>query len=287
MKCKKLERTGRLCNLFQACDKPLPTGVGVSDDIKTAILGARRKIVFVEGTATSLDRALYQLLFPSVSVVPQNSCRDVGNAVRGVRSSAALAWVTAFGVIDNDGRPASELATLEAEGVYPLAVNTVESVYYHPTIVRLVAERRVRFMGGEVDAMLADAQAQTIAAVRPRAKYLATRRAHHKVRSMIFDQLPDDSSIERGEPVAISIDTAAELSVFEAELDSFIATNDWTSIIKRFGVKNTGATNGIARALTLSVADYEEAVRRTIVENSVARLAALTFFGNLPAALGV
>ncbi len=265
----------------------LPAGAELSDDIKAAVLGGRRKVIFVEGTSASLDLPLYQLLFPSASVVPQNNCREVENAVRGVRSAAALAWVEAFGVVDNDSRPAVEFAALEANGVFPLGVNTVESVYYHPTIVRRLAERRVRFMGGNVDTILADARTRTIAAVQPRIGYLATRRAHHKVRSMIFAQLPDDGSIERGEPVAISIDTATERGAFAAELTALAGADDWGVIIERFGIKNTGATNGIARALSMSTSDYEEAVRRMIADDPDARAAARAFFGNLLAALGI
>lgn len=265
----------------------LPSGVDVDVDVRMAILGARRQVIFVEGTATSLDLPLYQLLFPTAAVVPQNSCRDVESAVRGLRGTAALAWVEAFGIIDNDGRPAADLTILAAGGVHALGVNTVESVYYHPRIVRRVAERRVRWLTGDVEAMLAEARLKTIAAVQPRATYLATRRAHHKVRSMIFAQLPDDVSVGRGDPIAINIDTSAIQQDFKTEIDGLVAAGDWGSIIERFGIKNTAAPNGIAKALSLTERDYQDAVRRMIADDPAALADARAFFGGLPAALGL
>ena len=41
----------------------------IDDDLKKDILGARRKILFIEGTERSLDKPLYSLVFLNVSVV--------------------------------------------------------------------------------------------------------------------------------------------------------------------------------------------------------------------------
>ena len=57
------------------------------EDLKRAILGTRRRIVFVEGTSDSLDLPLFTALFPDISVVPTGSCIDVERAVTGLRES--------------------------------------------------------------------------------------------------------------------------------------------------------------------------------------------------------
>lgn len=64
---------------------------------KADLLGARRKIVFVEGKASSLDAPLYSLLFPGVSVLPKESCKDVEYAVQGLKGVIGLHWVQAWG----------------------------------------------------------------------------------------------------------------------------------------------------------------------------------------------
>ena len=50
---------------------------GLPEDLKLAILGSRKRILFVEGKSGSLDFSLYIALFPGLSVVPKNSCEDV------------------------------------------------------------------------------------------------------------------------------------------------------------------------------------------------------------------
>jgi ABC-type lipoprotein export system ATPase subunit len=70
----------------------VPPGVGIEEELKRDLLGARRKMLFVEGTEQSLDKPLYSLLFPDVSVIPKESCREVEQAVRGLRSARDMHW---------------------------------------------------------------------------------------------------------------------------------------------------------------------------------------------------
>jgi hypothetical protein len=57
----------------------------IDDNLKKDILGARRKLLFIEGTEHSLDKPLYALVFLNTSVVAKSSCRDVEHAVFGIR----------------------------------------------------------------------------------------------------------------------------------------------------------------------------------------------------------
>ena len=47
------------------------------EDLRRDILGARQRILFVEGTTNGLDLPLYDALFPGLSLVPKGSCVDV------------------------------------------------------------------------------------------------------------------------------------------------------------------------------------------------------------------
>jgi ABC-type cobalamin/Fe3+-siderophores transport system ATPase subunit len=60
------------------------------DDLRRALLGSKRRILFVEGDADSLDSRIYSLLFPKVTVVPKGGCSDVMAAVRGLRGAEEL-----------------------------------------------------------------------------------------------------------------------------------------------------------------------------------------------------
>jgi len=76
----------------------------IPEDIKLDIYGARRRLLFVEGTEESLDKPLYGLLFPQITVVPKGNCREVERSTIGVRAAADLNWVHAYGLVDSDGR---------------------------------------------------------------------------------------------------------------------------------------------------------------------------------------
>lgn len=84
------------------CDLAM-SGLDVDEELKKDIFGSRRKLLFVEGQATSLDRPLYSIIFPQVSVNSRGSCKEVENAVRGVAGAQELTWIHAVGLVDNDG----------------------------------------------------------------------------------------------------------------------------------------------------------------------------------------
>jgi hypothetical protein len=128
----------------------LSPDVTIDDELKRDILGARHKIIFVEGTHNSLDAPIYSLLFPQVSVIPKASCRDVqnANAVRGLREATEMHWVSAWGIVDNDQRPPDEIARLRAQCVFALSHFSVEALYFHPKMVDLVAKQKVLLTGG-------------------------------------------------------------------------------------------------------------------------------------------
>jgi ABC-type ATPase involved in cell division len=66
------------------------SAAGVPDDLKADILGARSTVLFVEGEAASLDRPLYSIVFPGVSIIAKGGCRDVEQAVAGLSGANAL-----------------------------------------------------------------------------------------------------------------------------------------------------------------------------------------------------
>jgi len=122
----------------------------IDDDLKRTILGERRKIVFVEGVEHSLDKPLYSLLFPNASIVAKANCREVENAVVGIKGTAELHWVKPFGLVDNDSSEPERIADLQAKGVIALNVYSVESIYYHPSVQKLAGEKLAAVLGGDL-----------------------------------------------------------------------------------------------------------------------------------------
>ena len=131
----------------------LKPGAPIDEDLKRDLIGSRRKIIFVEGTAKSLDVPLYSLLFPQVSAVPKEGCRDVEHAVRGLRGVEDMHWVRAWGIVDNDQRSTDDIARLRAAGVWALSHYSVELLYYHPMIIEQVAQRQAALTGADAEAL--------------------------------------------------------------------------------------------------------------------------------------
>ena len=82
------------------------------EDLRLAILGSRRKVLFFEGTGTSLDLPIYNALFPDISVVAVGTSTDVQRAVEGMRGSQNLHHVEAYGLIDRDGHSQEKVKSL-------------------------------------------------------------------------------------------------------------------------------------------------------------------------------
>ena len=135
----------------------LESGVELPEDLKRDILGARRRILFVEGASTSLDLPLYRALFPDLSVIPKGSCNDVIRAVNGLRSSRKHHHVEAFGLIDRDDRQPDETEKLAERGIFALDVCSVESLYYCSDAIAAVASRQADSLGCKSDEMISTA----------------------------------------------------------------------------------------------------------------------------------
>ena len=126
----------------------------VPEDLRRDILGARRRILFVEGTPNSRDLPLYGALFPGLSLIPKGSCGQVIRAVNGLRSSQEHHDVEAFGLIDKDDRQPCETQKLGEDGIFALDVCSVESLYYCSDVIEAVAHRQAESLGCDADGMI-------------------------------------------------------------------------------------------------------------------------------------
>lgn len=100
----------------------LPPNSEIEEELKRDIVGARRRIIFVEGDEASLDKPIYSVIFPDVSIRAKGSAREVQQAVQGIRATESLHWVQPFGIIDNDGRESAEVQALRSEHLRAAAV---------------------------------------------------------------------------------------------------------------------------------------------------------------------
>lgn len=264
----------------------LPAEVPLDEGLKLDILGGRQKMIFIEGTTQSLDAPLYSLLFPQVSIVPKSSCRDVEYAVRGLREAETKHWIKAWGIIDNDRRSSEEITKLRDRGVFALPHFSVEALYYHPEIIRRVAERTAAVTGKDPNSLFDDAVAVAVAEAAKKREHFVLDSVERLTRRAIFSELPKKADIKTGAPVKIEVDVAALKTSEEADFDNFIRTSNLEAILERYPLRESAALANIASAIGLkNRGDYEDAVR-TMLQQDVEAMAFLRgLFGDLVAEL--
>lgn len=249
----------------------LPPGGAIDESLKLDILGARRRIIFVEGGKQSLDFPLYTLLFPDVSVIPKESCRDVENAVRGLRSVAEAHWVRAWGIVDQDQRPADEIDRLRKAGVWALAHYSVEALYYHPVIVRMVGTRQGKLIGGDHHQMVDSALAEAVQATTLNKDGLVLDAVVRSARRAVQSNLPTQESLKDGSPVKVEIDVKALLAKEEALFDSLVSDRDWDGLLTRYPLRKSPAFDRIATGLRFpDKSTYLDAVLKLLQDESTA-----------------
>ena len=125
----------------------LPADATIDELLKRDLLGARRMILFVEGTERSLDKPLYSLIFPMVSVIPKGSCHDVERTVVEGRAVERFHWLRAFGIVDGDGYASDEVLRKRERGIYTVPFYSVEAIYFHPRVIEWIATRQASVTG--------------------------------------------------------------------------------------------------------------------------------------------
>ena len=136
------------------------------EELRLAVLGARSRVLFVEGSSTSLDLPLYDTLFPELSVSPCGNCVDVERAVRGLRATEDRHHVETYGIVDRDDLDDAAVDKLAEAGIFALAVRSVESLYYCSDAMQAVARHQADSIGLDAENLAGSAKRDALAPVR-------------------------------------------------------------------------------------------------------------------------
>ncbi len=223
-------------------------------------------------------------MFPNVSIIAKGSCRDVERAVFSIREAAELHWLDAFGLIDNDRRPQTEIDRLKEGGVYATAVFSVEGVYYYPEVQRRVAERHASTTGADFNSCLDKARSSAIAALTSHIQRLSERVPERLIRKEFFAHIPNKEQISAATTVNVSIDVPRIVGEECARLQEALAAGDLETVVSRYPVRETPALDEIARKLGFQARDqYEGAVRKLLMDEVDALTFVRSLFGTLAA----
>ena len=244
------------------------------EELRLALLGGRRGILFVEGESTSLDCPFYSALIPEVSVVSQGSCVEVEKAVHGLRECLHLHHAEAFGLIDRDSRGTEEVVDLARKGVFAIDVYSVEGFYYCSEAIAAVARRQAGSLGRDAEELIRAARDKAVEKLQNQqfAERMAARRCERKMRERVFSKLPNWKLIKKGaiERTCVPIETG-----FSDEVKRYtesVGAQNLDELVARYPLRETGVFGEIAKALKcIDRWDYERMVVARIQDDKTFR----------------
>ncbi len=236
---------------------------GVPDDLRVDLLGSRRKILFVEGQGTSLDQPFYAMLFPSASVRPKGTARDVKNAVGALKNLEGIHHASPYGLVDNDTLLPEQIEALQQEKVFALPIASIESLYYCTESVAAVARSQSATLGIPAHELVASAKSSalsTLSAVA-RQEHLASYIAVLKFRNLLLGASPSKDDIVHACDREIKFSVKSNYSSELARLRDYIRRDDYEAIVAKYPIRESPMLNAVAAALRFRErADYERAV---------------------------
>ena len=117
----------------------------IVNDVVNVILDAHEKyenmlgVILCEGTATSIDRAVYGCVFPDFLVLPLGGCTTVQRYFPKVRKILKDFGLYAYGIIDRDALSKNEIKRLRSStGLYTTKLPFIENIICSPEVLEIV-----------------------------------------------------------------------------------------------------------------------------------------------------
>ncbi|MGA8121339.1 AAA family ATPase [Rouxiella badensis] len=260
---------------------------GLDEQVKADILGARNNMLFVEGTQSSLDAELYGALFDNVSVISKEKCDLVEQAVKGLRNNTAAHWVNAIGIIDNDNKVPSQIVNLNSNFVFSLSVHSIESIYYHPKMIKWVLYSvKDTNLTSTVDECFSKVCEIIRHALEEKKENLCCRAIEKRIRAEVMSSIPTQREIREGGTYNKEINFTSFLNNEIIYFDSLMNASDFDSLVSRYPIRETNLLTPVAKQCGfIDKKRYELNVIRVIKNNSDARNFVLSLLGGAAAVL--
>lgn len=225
----------------------LPEDDQMPNVVRQAILGGKRRVLFTEGSPTSVDFDILRLLMPNWMLKPIGGCAEVIRVVKGLRASADYTWIEAAGVIDRDQRTSDECAALRQDGVFPLGVHEIENLYYSRPILRRLAEAQASTLGRNPDELLASVREEALASLSSSEDIirLALSVSVAYVRRHLREYAPTKENIEVGtNPLVVNIDNPFNQELLR--LRQLLDDEDLDEVFQCYPVRETRLPQQVA-----------------------------------------
>jgi len=228
----------------------LPGEAQIDDSLKQDLLGARRKILFVEGKHSSLDKKLYSRIFRNASVIPKGNCHQVKMAVRGLVEGENLHWLKVFGIIDGDGNLEAQSEEKLNQRIFTLPYYSIEAIFLHPKIIRRIAENQANNLADlDADTLLESAKKAGLDSIRQDTDRLIQKTAIKLVRKQINAEMISDEILLGGEDVTLNNEALKICGKLKTVMKSALENGEWETILKICPLKESPVMGKIAKKL--------------------------------------
>jgi ABC-type multidrug transport system ATPase subunit len=218
----------------------------IGDDLRSSIVGARRKILFVEGEKE--DRSIYQIVFPDQHVVVAGGWQKVVENVRAIRGNASLTWLECQGIIDRDGKTPAQVTAYEAEGIWTLPCPSIENLIYCEPVVALMAQVASTLGPPDADARLEAAKAAIRNEMETRRDSIIQKIVAWKTNDLLSTLKVSSRDIANG-LTRIPEVNVEEIKMAVAEEVDVVIGQDPFEAVARLPIKDTGVPSAIAKAV--------------------------------------
>lgn len=131
--CKKFEAPYNLDYQLLEDSQEMPLS------LLTEVSGARKPILFCEGSKTSIDYQIYSKLFSDFCFVkPVQGHKQVIQNTKAYNNLQHLHGNTAYGIIDNDWMDRSSIQVYKEQDIFVLPFNEVEMILVDESVVKSV-----------------------------------------------------------------------------------------------------------------------------------------------------
>ena len=108
----------------------------IPEQLLMELLGSCKQILFCEGTSTtSLDKKIFDVLFPKFIIYPLESCKEVINYTKAY-NAIPNTNTRAYGLVDSDFRTPQEIEDLKANNIFTYHVAEIENVFLEENFIK-------------------------------------------------------------------------------------------------------------------------------------------------------
>ena len=262
----------------------IPHDDALPNTVRAAILGGKRRILFIEGTPTSIDFKLLRLLLPEWTLKPIGGCEEVTRAVKGLRAIADYNWIEAAGIVDRDHLSNDECEKLRKHDLFPLGVHEIENLYYTRPMLERLADTQARILERNSDELLASAQHKALAALSepPTLDHLASVVASAQIRRRLNEAAPPRAQVMSGEErLDIQIDNPFKEA--RQQLEQLVTDENLDTIVERYPIRDTPLEQRVSTELGFQKTRHlQNAARRQLTIDNELLTALRRLAGPLP-----